>query len=321
LPWLRLPWKTRGDDLRRFPCKLNQEVETVSLSKDIDAAVALARVAAGRLEAAGRPEIGRLAFAALEAALPALIYSAEVSPVLHAAVVMDAAAQASISDGLSDFEATVLCVIGPCHDMCLGVADWALGLSPRPTDVPKKVAAQDVKEASTERKRVLLEAGAQQRLLHNEAFERQAPALLAAAGLRCGVPVDPALPGRVARLGGRHDLPSIAELKRQAGEPIGPADLFEPGERLELLFRGFDRYWMVTDEGVAVDVARATATNKPKDAPQVLRGNALRHREEYDLYRAVYSADVARFGFLGETLYVSPNTYRMYRERTREVLP
>jgi hypothetical protein len=125
----------------------------------------------------------------------------------------------------------------------------------------------------------------------------------------------------VARLGGRHDLPSIAELKRQAGEPIGPADLFAPDERLELLFRGFDRYWMVTVEGVAVDVARAAAAMKPKNVPQVLRGNALRHREEYDLYRAVHSGAVARFGFHGETLYVGPTTYRMYCERTLEVLP
>jgi hypothetical protein len=105
----------------------------MSPREDIDAGVARARAAADRLEAAGRTQIGRLAFAAFEVAQKDLIHSAEISPVLHAGVVMDAAAQASIGDGLSVFDATVLCVVAPSHDMCLAQAEWAL--APKETEL------------------------------------------------------------------------------------------------------------------------------------------------------------------------------------------
>jgi hypothetical protein len=212
----------------------------------------------------------------------------------------------------------VLLLVVLIHDAFQGVVQRFIPLfAPVPGLSGVKVTASAVRTAAANERDQLIRRAVAERTLHNEEATRQAPSVLTAASILTGITIPPEDIEMVRSIVGRHDLPTVAQLKSESNQPLGKEDLFGPGDWRELLFRCIDRMWMVTPEGVDVDVNRDRARGKATSPAEVLRRNAQRHHEEYELYARVYEDDVRQFNFIEQTLYTSPAAFRLYRQFAR----
>lgn len=291
----------------------------MTIHEQIEIARKDVRETAEELNASSQTDTARLATTTFEVLLPSLIDSAPISPVHHPTTVMRILLAIAKGDGVPPFETRALLLSSLSHDAYLGVAEMILSLLPAVVEgLPGKIRAGDVRNETGERKKRLIERGILERTLHNQEAARQIPAVLAAASVLSGVTVASEEIEMIRAIVVRHDLPSVAQLKLAGGQPVGPGDLFGPGD-IGLRFRQPDRMWMVTREGSAVDVERdlakgASGTDFEALRRQKVQSNADRHYQEYQLYADVFKDQVDRFGFIDKSLYTSPTAFRMFRQ-------
>jgi hypothetical protein len=290
----------------------------MTIHEQIEAATNDVGLIEERLTAAGLADTARLARKTFDVLLPASIDSAAISPVHHSTVISRLLLDIAEGERLPAAEIRVLLLAILCHDAFLGVADSIIRRFMPVEGLPLKTRASDVRKAAGELRQQLVRRGVLERTLHNEEAARHVPAVLTAATVLSGVSIPPQEIEMIRSIVARHDLPAVAQLKQESGEPLGREDLFGPTERLALLFRAIDRLWMVTPEGIDVDVERDLAAGRPGAALDVLRrergtSNAARHYEEYALYEKVYGDDVRQFGFIEKTLYTCETAFRIFR--------
>ena len=224
----------------------------MTIREQIEAATKDVRQIEERLTAAGHASAARRR-QDVRSSLPATIDSAAISPVHHPTVICRWLLDVAEGDGLgADTRVLLLAIL--CHDAFLGAAEGLSRFSCR-WKPPVKTRASDVRKADGERKQHLVRRGMLEHTLHNEEAARRA---------RCAHRRERSewrgvAPGEIEMIRSivaRHDLPSVAQLKHEAGEQVGRQDLFGPTERLALLFRSLIDLWMVTPEGIDVDVQR-----------------------------------------------------------------
>jgi hypothetical protein len=273
-----------------------------------------------RLRAAGHDDTARLVRKTFEVLLPASIDSAPISPVHHPTVILKLMLDVATEDRLAPSDTRVLLLAIVCHDAFQGAVERFIPLlAPAPSLSGVKVTASAVRTAVANERDQLVRRAVAERTVHNEEAARQASSVLNAASILTGVAIAAEEIETVRSIVGRHDLPSLAQLKSEIGQPVGERDLFRASDWRELLFRCIDRIWMVTPEGVNVDVNRDHARGKATSHREVLWRNAQRHQEEYELYVQVYGDEVGQFNFIEHTLYTSPTAFRLFRQFTEPV--
>lgn len=141
-----------------------------------------------------------------------------------------------------------------------------------------------------------------------------------------------------------HDNPSICEyvdLGRRwlqnhegaAGEILDPGDyLFDSNDFLMMCLREADRLWMLTVEGIEVDLERDRKKAKKKPAEEGIpeeevridklariMANIQRHREEMWLYQRFRPGMVDSYGFRKGLLYRTDKGYEIFQRQLAEL--
>jgi len=119
---------------------------------------------------------------------------------------------------------------------------------------------------------------------------------------------------RIQELIRRHDDPTVEEL---TGTNSGEW-LFLPEERLLRLHREADRLWMLTPEGLEVDLVRDEKKTGQRDPLERLQGNIKRHHDEGKLYRQAFGGEAGILNLRGNTFYSTDTTHALYNRFIEE---
>lgn len=275
-------------------------------NEEIKSSGALLESAKRTLGDAGKNEIAAQLGQLYNLTLPYLVLGRHGNPVHHTLKVVGIMAGIGIGVGLTDTDLRLACVGALLHD-----AGFAR------TNVDKiRKADIDAIANPAERETKRLEA------IHSRKAHMLMGAALAGEILRefnqalpAGTkPFHPLEIRRIQEIICRHDDPSIEEL---TGTNSGEW-LFMPEETLLRLHREADRLWMVTKEGLEVDLVRDEKKTGKRDPQKRLEGNIARHHEEGALYQQAFGMDVAAFGLHGDTFYSSQTGFELFHQFIRE---
>jgi len=91
--------------------------------------------------------------------------------------------------------------------------------------------------------------------------------------------------------------------------------LYDVNDELMKYLREADRLWMVTEDGIEVDLDRDSKDPTKVDIIKRIKGNIERHKEEVGLHVKVLKEDeVKQYGFYDGYLYRTATGYRIFRE-------
>lgn len=226
--------------------------------------------------------------------LPCLIKAQKGNPIQHSLLVVDFMIRIAFKEGASDIDLKRGIAAALMHDI----------------GAEGKIRKADIEAEKDIEKREELRARAiKLRLDHMEAGADMAEKILIKFNKL--YPEDSfssedidAIKGVIAI----HDYPSVQEYeKTNTGKWLLPKD-----NRLAMFLREADRLWMLSKEGLEVDLQRDEKKGK-RDPEKRLRSNIKRHQEEYLLYKEALGDGVKGYGFNDETLYRTKTGFEIFR--------
>ena len=295
-----------------------------------------------QLRGAGHGEIARTVREVFRMELAHLIEGNEKNPVHHTAHVANFMTEILLGEGATADQIKHGVFAALLHD--IGLARTGEGKI-RKADLQKDIdSAKDWEGVS----KVVTEA-VQSRKSHMKLGSEIARSVLIGYNDWTGKPFfDPQkdIP-EICRLIAIHDDPSICEYERMSLQWLknhatasGPSKkpdprqwLIKKDDFLMKCLREADRVWMVSPDGVAVDLERdsAKAQEAVRNAKQPIQkasadpagrinGNVQRHREEMQLYKQEFGrVKLAAYGFKNGFLYRTTTGYAIFRRLIAEV--
>jgi hypothetical protein len=294
-PWVQdaVSWTLK----EAFGELLSPEIKT-----ELTKANSLMNRAVAKLRAAGKETAAGLLEFLYPRTLPYLLDGRKSNPLQHTAQVVDFMVDLSLNENLPEREAQKAVATALLHD--IGYARSKEG----------KIRKADIDaEQDREKKEALRQQAIQARKAHMDAGAEIAGELLAQSP-------DLFTPGEVQEIQAViriHDNPSIQEYE----EVNDGKWLLPPDNQLAQFLREADRLWMLSEEGIEIDLQRDKRKTGLRDAPKRIADNIERHLQEGALYYQAKGLPVAPnvYGFKGFSLYRTETGFLLFKFLIREL--
>ena len=225
------------------------------------------------LGATGRPELTSLVRRLFHLVLTDLIESHTVSPVHHVTRVARNMAEILHGEGADAEEWRRGLAAALLHDVALGR-----------TGEGRKIRKAEIEKLPPDEREAEIQAAIESRQSHMKVGAGIAARALQAYNAIHGATFSQSDIEEVALLIRIHDNPSIQEYDSLRTRPSGINWLFDSGHRLMKFLREADRLFMVSFDGVEVDLERDGVSSTAATRLARLAVNIRRHREEATLY-------------------------------------
>lgn len=238
-------------------------------------------------------------------ALPYLLKARKGNPVHHSLKVVEFISEIAIGEGSSEAEVLDCVLAALLHD----------------TGAEGKIRKADIdKEKDPVKHEELRQEAIKLRLAHMSAGAEVAEKVIAQfnAGkpMLAIQPTDVEIIKDIIRI---HDNPSIAEYENKNDGTWLFSENNDPlKDKLVKFHREADRLWMLSEEGLEVDLQRDEKKGKRDPADRV-KGNIKRHQEEYALYSEAFGDGAIKYGFRENTLYRTETGFKIFKQLIRRL--
>lgn len=270
------------------------------LNTDINKADASVARLADRLRALGKKSIADTLEKIYPMALPYLINASGGNPVDHAPETAETIAEIALGENASDRDLKVCILAALLHDVALDEKVRKADIEEEHDPVKKQ---ELIERAIAIRTRHMLGGARISEVIINR-FNAQNPELAVSADEI----------GSVKSIISVHDNPSVQEYSgTDDGRWLIPND-----NMLAVYHREADRVWMLSYEGIELDLRRDEEKTGKRDPKMRIEQSIRRHREEYMLYARALGQGIEDAGFKGKTLYRTDTGYRIFNQLIRQ---